>query len=451
MTSPSVRRISECFIKPLYDIPPDAKQPIHFTPFELVFLNANYSQKGLLFQKPPPPENGDFSITAFLDDLRRSLSATLTHFYPLAARLATKKEENPPSYIIYLDPENSPGAKFVYATVDITVAEVVTSIDVPLVVHSFFDLNTAINHDGHTLPLLSIQATELVDGIFIGGSINHVVADGTSFWNFMAAWSEIFRSKQQDSYPISRSPVFKRSALEGCDQIINLPYTHQNQFMERFQSPQFKERFFHFCSASVSRLKAKANAECNMHKISSLQAVSALLWRCITRARCPPRDTQTACKLACSNRHRLKPPLSDDYFGNPVQMVGGTASVEELMSHGLGWAALRLHEAVRSHDHTAVEKWVQSWSRTPTINKMSGVFDPNTINIGSSPRFDMYGCEFGLGKAVAARSGCANKADGKITMFPGRDGGGSIDVEVCLMPKYMAEIEYDKEFISALK
>ncbi|KAI3673041.1 hypothetical protein L6452_39150 [Arctium lappa] len=445
MTSPTVNLISECYIKPPDDALSDkTNQPIHFTPFELPFLNFNYIQKGLLFAKPPPPENQDFSITAYLDDLRRSLSATLTHFHPLTARLATRKQQNTHSYVIYIDPENNSGVKFVYATVDVTISDILTSTDVPLVVHSFFDLKNAINHEGHTLPLLSIQVTELNDGIFIGGSLNHLIADGTSFWHFMAAWSETFRSKEQKRF-------FKRQALEGYDPIINLPFTHQDQFIKRFEHPQYKERFFHFSSATVSRLKAKANAECNTRKISSLQAVSALLWRCVTRVRRQSGvSTETICKLAINNRSRLNPPLSDDYFGSPIQLVMGTATVEDLMAHGLGWAALRLQEAVANHDNTAVEKLVDCWLKNPMPYKLSGLFHPNTVNFVSSPRFDMYGCEFGLGKALAARSGAANKDDGKMTMYPGRDGGGSMDVEVCLLPKYMMDLEDDDEFINAL-
>ncbi|KAF5808369.1 putative transferase [Helianthus annuus] len=62
----------------------------------------------------------------------------------------------------------------------------------------------------------------------------------------------------------------------------------------------------------------------------------------------------------------------------------------------------------------------------------------------------MYGCEFGLGKALAVRSGCTNKCDGKITMHPGREGGGSMDVEVCLLPEYMKNIQSDQELMSYL-
>ncbi|GJU72850.1 uncharacterized acetyltransferase-like protein [Tanacetum coccineum] len=349
--------------------------------------------------------------------------ATLDHFYPLAARLATRKQENPPSCVVYIDPGNCQGVKFIHATVDATVVDIVTSKDVHTLVHSFFDLNNAINHDGHTLPLLSIQVTELTDGIFIGGSVNHLLADGTSFWHFMATWSEMFRSKARD-VTISRPPVFKKWVLEGSEPIINLPYTHAEQFIERSVHPQVRERFFHFSSDLVTKLKARANAECNTNKISSLQAVSAFIWKCVTRVRRQPNKSETICRLVVSNRSRVNPPLTENYVGSHIQSVSATTTVEELMAHGLGWVALKLHEVVKSHDDTSVK---------------------------NSPRFDMYGCKFGLGKAVVARSGFLNKADGKMTMYPGREGGGSMDVEVCLLPEYMMELERDEEFICALE
>ncbi|XP_071693959.1 uncharacterized acetyltransferase At3g50280-like [Rutidosis leptorrhynchoides] len=453
MTSPSVNLISECLVKPLHDLSPDANKPIiYFTPFELAYLNVNYSQKGLLFAKPSPSENPRFSITDFLDKLQHTLSSTLTHFYPLAARLATRKQQSPPSSVIYIDPKNSPGVKFVYAKADANLSDVLNAVEVPLLFHSFFDLNDAINHDGHTLPLLSIQVTELTNGIFIGGSVNHLVADGTSFWHFMATWSEIFKSKDQDGCFISRPPVIKQRVHEGSDPIASIPYTREDQFIDRFKHrTQVKERFFHFSSGSVSRLKEKANIESNMNDISSLQAVSALIWRCVTRARRQGRNSETVCRLLVNNRRKMDPPLPDDYFGNVIGTVMEKVTVEDLLTHDLGWAALKLHEMVKNYDNESVKKWVGSWLENPVVYKMSGQMFSNVVHFGSSPRFDMYGCEFGLGKAVAARSGFVNKGDGKMTLYPGREGGGSMDVEVCLLPECMMDLECDEEFMSALK
>ncbi|KAK0606494.1 hypothetical protein LWI29_038350 [Acer saccharum] len=39
-------------------------------------------------------------------------------------------------------------------------------------------------------PLLAVQVTELVDGIFIGIFVNHTILDATSFWHFVNSWSE---------------------------------------------------------------------------------------------------------------------------------------------------------------------------------------------------------------------------------------------------------------------
>ncbi|KAJ9567092.1 hypothetical protein OSB04_003058 [Centaurea solstitialis] len=52
MTSPPVKLISECFVKPPDgSLSVDANQPIHFTPFEIPLLNINYTQTGNFFHK----------------------------------------------------------------------------------------------------------------------------------------------------------------------------------------------------------------------------------------------------------------------------------------------------------------------------------------------------------------------------------------------------------------
>lgn len=71
---------------------------------------------------------------------------------------------------------------------------------------------------------------------------------------------------------------------------------------------------------------------------------------------------------------------------------------------------------------------------------------------GSSPRFDVYGNDFGWGKAVAVRSGAErprNKMDGKATVYEGRGGGGSMALEVCLSPDALARLVADEEFMDA--
>lgn len=68
--------------------------------------------------------------------------------------------------------------------------------------------------------------------------------------------------------------------------------------------------------------------------------------------------------------------------------------------------------------------------------------------VGSSPRHDVYGCDFGWGKPIAVRSGKAQKFNGLVAVFPAAESGG-IDVEVCLPPEVLQSMENDADFMAA--
>ncbi|KAM1224331.1 hypothetical protein ACFX2G_044203 [Malus domestica] len=374
-------------------------------------------------------------------------------FFLTPGRLVTKKSEDPALYLVYVDINNSPGAKFIYATLDMSISDILSPTDVPLVVQSFFDHDRAVNHDGHTMSLLTIQVTELVDGILIGPSMNHCLGDGTSFWHFFNIWSEIFQAQAQGRHNdfvanISQPPVLESWFPDGHGPIINLRFKHSDEFIGRFEAPPLRERMFHLSSESIAKLKAKANAESKTTKISSFQSLSALLWRSITRARCLSPDQGTSCRLAANNRARINPPLSGDYFGNSIYPVKSeTVAAGELLEHGIGWAAWKLQEAVVNHNDNVIRELIDAWLKSPAVYQVS-YFDPFSIMMGSSPRFNMYGNEFGMGKAIALRSGYATKFSGKVSSYEGRE-EGSIDLEVCLPPEAMSVLECDKEFMEA--
>nr|GLL18150.1 uncharacterized acetyltransferase At3g50280-like [Ipomoea trifida] len=130
---PTVQIISECYITP-NPSSEASKKPVFLSAWDLALLSAHYIQKGHLFAKPP-----SFDLTTFLHTLKHSLSLTLVHFYPLAGRLSTAKGEDGAGFTVFIDCENSPGARFVQASVDLTVADILSPVDVPLIVQSFFD------------------------------------------------------------------------------------------------------------------------------------------------------------------------------------------------------------------------------------------------------------------------------------------------------------------------
>lgn len=68
-------------------------------------LSVHYIQKGLMFIKPQITTNDQENpVKSLLSSrLKDLLSLTLVHFYPLAGRFATVKQDNPPLYYVYID------------------------------------------------------------------------------------------------------------------------------------------------------------------------------------------------------------------------------------------------------------------------------------------------------------------------------------------------------------
>ncbi|KNA20119.1 hypothetical protein SOVF_055190 [Spinacia oleracea] len=333
-----------------------------------------------------------------------------------------------------------------------TISDILSPTYVPVVVQSFFDHHRAVNHDGHSMSLVTVKVTELIDGVFIGCSVNHAVVDGTSFWHFWNMWSEIHSSNYEE-VPLSRMPIHKRWFPEGYGPQILLPFAQVDEFVSRYEAPQIRERFFHFSAESMARLKDKANEDNNnnTNKVSSFQALSALCWRAIVRANHLPKHQLTSCKLATNNRHRLNPPLSQHYFGNCIGVINTTTTAGELLEHNLGWAASLLHHTVVNHNDKSVRDFFNKWMKSPVVYQPNKQLDCYSVRMTSSPRFDMYGNEFGLGKAVAVRSGNANKLVGSVISYEGCEGGGSLDLEICLSSGLMEALELDEEFMGVVE
>jgi hypothetical protein len=145
----------------------------------------------------------------------------------------------------------------------------------------------------------------------------------------------------------------------------------------------------------------------------------------------------------------MEPSLPKEYFGSLAYAVRTETPVRELLENDLGWAAWKIHLAIAKYDDKVVRQLVNEWLQSPIVPRMDTLFEDNIVLMGSSPRFNMYENEFGMGKALAVRSGYANKSDGKITSYPGQEGGGSIDLEMCLSPDKMKALETDEEFMNS--
>lgn len=415
-----------------------ASTKIHLTPWDISLLRIDSIQKGLLYHKSKPREN----TQKFLDHLKTSLSRTLDFFPPLSGRLATIKHEDTNAWSFYIDCNNE-GAQFTHSiATGITVKDILNAKYVPRIVRSFFSCDGVCKMDETWRPLLAVQITELEDGYFIGCTLNHGVADGTSFWHFFNSWSEISRGFQ---FP-SKLPSLERWFPEDVDFPIQIPCSVEKS-SDEFIPPPLEERFFRFSKEKVTELKERANSDQNGRNISSFQAVLAHLWRSITRCRHISNDDRRNIRLIIpvGRRQRLSPPLPEGYFGNAVKAVVMTTAPAQLLSHGLSWAAAQLNEAVASQTDEETRNLYMSWVNSPGIASKAAILSDSLI-VSSSPRFDVYGNDFGWGKPAAVRTGSGNKTDGKITFFQGPE-PGSMDIEICLLEGTLKVMAKDVEFM----
>ncbi|KAM3270753.1 putative acetyltransferase [Capsicum chacoense] len=418
---------------------------IEMTPWDLQFLLVDTIQKGLLFHKPKD-ENNNIPISSLIDHLKTSLSHTLYFFPPLTGRFSTVKNTDDDTISFFINCNNI-GAEFIHANaLKLSVSSILDSVHVPIFVHHLFPLNNTRNFECVTKPLFGVQITELVDGFFIGCTMSHCLGDGTCFWHFFNSWSEISRGYEV----ISKIPVLERYFSEKMEIPIHLPLKLDDEKLsEKIEVPQLVERIFHFSKESIARLKDKANSEMGVNSISSFQAYLAHLWRSVTRCCKLDDKEEVTINVIIGTRSRLNPPLQEGYFGNAAYFKTVKTTAGELLENGLGWAAMQINKMVAAQSFEEVMKFYKEWVEKPMLFTNASVLVGNKIGISSSPRYNIYGVDFGWGKPVAVRSGKANKNDGKITLFPGVE-EGSVDIEVCTLPETMQELENDQEFMEVV-
>ncbi|KAJ6726949.1 ANTHOCYANIN 5-AROMATIC ACYLTRANSFERASE [Salix purpurea] len=478
----SLTVVSQC------NVFPDKKstlEDLKLSVCDLPMLSCHYIQKGGLFARHPA-----LPVDSLISHLKQSLSQTLSHFPPLAGRFST--DSNGYIYITC----NDAGVDFIHATANnISTQDILCPLHVPDCVRGFFAFESTVSYQGHYKPILAVQVTELADGVFIGCSVNHSVADGTSFWNFFNTFSEVSRGIEK----ISRQPDFSRNSILISEAVLKVPQGGpQVTFNE---NEPICERIFSFSREAILKLKSKVNdkkwsqksdntdvdavelmgkqsndtllqihskgkvtaileswfknavlkpqqmeSNLSMGEISSFQSLCALLWRAVTRARKLNPSKTTTFRMAVNCRHRLSPKLDTLYFGNAIQSVPTHASAGDVLSRDLHWCAEQLNKTVVAHNDEMVRRFIEDWESNPRCFPL-GNLDGASMTMGSSPRFPMYDNDFGWGRPLAVRSGKANKFDGKMSAFPGREGNGTVDLEVVLAPEAMAGIESDHEFM----
>ncbi|XP_033145534.1 uncharacterized acetyltransferase At3g50280-like [Brassica rapa] len=435
--------ISETIVQPESNEDGSDRVKIHLTPFDLFLLKTEYVQRGLIFPQPDPETN-------IISHLKSSLSVALKIFYPLAGRLVKKDYEDDETASFYIDCDGS-GVRFIHASAaTVSVNDVLdpAKAAVPDFWNAFFPANGVKSWEGVSQSLIAFQVTELRDGVFIGYCNNHVVVDGTSMYSFLRTLTEICTTARKTFPPLRLCGWF----LDGVDYPIRVPVSEivsSSSPGEEVVSPDLQKSIFRLTSRNISELKEKVKDEVvGSHdedlKISSLQAVVAHMWRSIIRNSGLNPEEVIHCKLGMDIRQRLNPPLEKECFGNMVGMALTTTTAGEMLDNGLGWAALQLNKTVRSQTSEVIKRFAENWAKNPKIP--NHLVENNSLVVGSSPRFNVFGSDFGWGKPIAIRGGPGISGHGKILVYPGTE-LGSMEIHTFLWSHVLEKLLADAEFL----
>lgn len=302
-----------------------------------------------------------------------------------------------------------------------------------------------------------MQLTKLKDGLAIGCAFNHAVLDGSSTWHFLSSWAQVCSGSPAVSAPPFLDRTKSRNARVKLDLSL-LPDAATASLSsngDRTQpgqppSPPLRERVFRFSESSIDKIKSAINAgapsDGGSTPFSTFQALSAHIWRHVTKARELKPEEVTVYAVFADCRKRVDPPMPETYFGNLIQAIFTGTAAGLLMASPPAFAAGMIQKAVLAHDAKTIEERNRQWESQPKMFKYQDA-GPNCVAVGSSPRFKVYEVDFGWGRPEGVRSGVNNRFDGMVYLYQGKSGGRSIDVEISLEAGAMEKLEMDREFL----
>ncbi|CAM8971060.1 unnamed protein product [Rhodiola kirilowii] len=436
VSNSKVKLLEASFVKPIKRL--IGRRECQLITFDLPYLAFFYNQKLMLYKT-----TADFNET--VSNMKAGLATVLEEFYLFAGKLG-KDEEG--IFRVEYDEDYKDASRgvevFKAAADEIGVDDVLVEEGTGGIMKDLLPYNGLLNLEGLNKPLLAIQFTKLKDGIALGCAFNHAILDGTSTWHFMKSWAEIGRG----AHTISAQPVLDR--LKARNTRVKLDLALPSVMKEAQPGPKLREKLFRFTESAVDAIKSKVNATPSDGGegggFTTFQSISAHIWAHVTLARRLKPEEVTAFAIFADCRKRIDPPVLETYFGNMIQAIFTGTAAGLLLAHPLNFGAGVIKSAIDAHDAKMIDARNDAWEKSPIIFQYKDA-GANCIAVGSSPRFKVYDIDFGFGTPVLVRSGGNNRFDGMVYLYPGKEGGRSIDVEISLEESVMAELEKDEEFL----
>ncbi|KAK9052179.1 hypothetical protein SSX86_028807 [Deinandra increscens subsp. villosa] len=299
--------------------------------------------------------------------LKKSLSQTLTSYYPLAGRfLAT-----PVSQIDC----NDQGVEFFEASSDSRLRDLILKKELDETINQLISNYKLSNNPN----LVEVQLNHLsCGGVALVVSISHKVVDGYTMVNFINHWANFTRGGSP------KSPTFLSSKSD-----MKLPE------IEGTNTVKYATRRFVFPNSKLNELKNKVNVLVNPTRVELL---SSLIFKCAVSA----ATTLSGCIQPSDMYHmvNMRRKINEE---NRPEIAAGNILTLAMVKMGADFGEIKLNEVIDKLRKEITEiKEVRDVEEVGEVflNKVSAVGDDKRrIYLFSSLcRFPLYEVDFGWGK-----------------------------------------------------
>lgn len=454
-------------------------KPADTTPDETMFV-SDIDQIKPLTHAPTiyvykPSKHEEYSLENAVHILKESLSKALVMFYPVAGRLHWIGGGRVELHC------NSEGVVLIEAESDLKIEDLGDFRPSPEIKSLLPSVNIS-DTPIEKVPLFLVQITKLsCGGITLGVMLSHVLVDGRSALHFLYVWANLARAEKSKSRVIHDDkliiPFLDRTVLDLPKKPLTMAALPNLKHSQLHRLPRLIGRssddtqeqtkptgvaLLKLRKEQLDKLKAKANEEAtamnkNFRPHTRVEALSAHIWRCSTKARNHNTDQETQCFVAVDFRNRMKPPLPESYFGNAVMLVPAVSTSGELISKPLGYATGKIREAIESVTDECVRSFLIKSRNLPDVTfqryyhtvgcSRGGFFGNPNLTITSWVGLNMYNLDFGWGGEIYMGP-AALGYDGKVFIIPSHDGDGSVLVPLRLQVEHLdAFVKYFYEDI----
>ncbi|CAL1399908.1 unnamed protein product [Linum trigynum] len=442
-----------CHIPPALP-PSDDILTFPLTVFDLYWFRTPPVER--LFFYPLPPRNStlDFFTYVLLPSLKLSLSATLSHFLPLAATL-TWPVDSPKPFLLYAPSSSAVGG------VPLTVSQ--SAADFHHLASDVSQIRSAdlsrpfvpvLPSTDSSAAVVALQITLFPgQGFCVGMTCHHAVLDGKSASLFFKAWAHSSKFPTA-ALPQELTPFLDRSFVVHDPDDMGRAYLdcraqpgnpdRRSLKLPRFTfAPELVRATFLLSRERLQTLRQRAmmtktttSSSRKMTRLSSFVLTFAHSIVCIVKAKRLSAEGVVHVGFMADARGRLRPSLPANYLGNCLIGKSALMEVKPLLEEeeeeggGMGFAVERISGMIDELEEEGGRRLTEIPSTFDGKMEASrGVF----IGVAGSPRFGLYEADFGWGKPKHVEVTSA----ASISMAECRDGSNGIEVGLALIADQM--------------